>query len=106
MTDEEKAFGIVQRKTNTAILLRNWVTYLLRKCISQTERDAYHAPNMDIVKHVKTKFNNDLRSEIHIKAFRYKTEGNLDFFDKIITYSDILCKNRGDGEYEIRKVFT
>ena len=49
VTEEEKAFGIVQKRKTTGIIQRNWPTYLLRNCISQTERTAYHASNMAIL---------------------------------------------------------
>ena len=39
VSEEEKAFGIVQKKPTTGILLRNWLTYLLRDCIMQEERE-------------------------------------------------------------------
>ena len=38
VTDEEKAFGIIERKQTPGILIRNWITYLLRECISKEER--------------------------------------------------------------------
>lgn len=84
--EEEKAFGITQNNQTTGILLRNWLTYLLRHCIQQTERAAYKADkNVNFRRIVKTKFINAVRTEIRIKAIRYKNEGKLDYFDKIIT---------------------
>ena len=105
VTEEEKAFGITQKAT-TGILLRNWLTYLLRHCILQTERAAYHITKKNnLTRLAKTKFRNALGMEIHIKAMRYKKEGKTDFFDKMITYGEVLCKKRQKGGYEIREIF-
>ena len=106
VTEEEKAFGIVKKNQTTGILLRNWLTYLLRDCISQTERTAYHAPNINNLEHIKRKVNYNMELEIRIKALQYKTDGNLQLFEKMITHSGILCKKREDGEYELSKIFT
>ena len=106
VSEEEKAFGIVQKRTTTGILLRNWLTYLLRECIMQEEREAHYAPNKPNLEKTKQKFNKSMGLEIQIKAIRYKNENNLASFDKIITHAEVLCKKAEDGEYQIRHVFT
>ena len=50
VSDEEKVFGIVQKKTTTGIILRNWLTYLLRECITREEREAYYSPSPNVQK--------------------------------------------------------
>ena len=105
ITDEEKAFGITHKTKTIGILLRNWLTYLLRECILDAERAAYHTPKLGDLAYIKRKLNMAVKSEIRMKAFRYKNEGKVDFFDKIFTHADILCKKNEDGEYEIKKVF-
>ena len=103
VSEEEKAFGIIQNKQTTGILLRNWLTYLLRECISQAEREAhYKRTNLE---KIKKKFNQAMGLEIQIKAIRYRNEHNLAFFDKMITHSHVLCEKGEDGEYQIREVF-
>ena len=89
VTDEEKAFGIVLRKHTTGTMLRNWLTYLLRECIAKEERAAYHSRKANLEK-VKHYFNNIIQFEISKKAFRYKNENNLPFFDKIIAHAQAL----------------
>ena len=105
VSEEEKAFGIVQKKQTTGILLRNWLTYLLRQIISHAEREAHYAQGANQEK-IRKKFNQAMGSEIFIKSFRYKNENNLALFDKIITHEAVLCKKEEDGEYQIRDVFS
>ena len=50
ITEEEKAFGIVKKKQTDGILLRNWITYLMRECISYEERGGFP---LKIVEHRK-----------------------------------------------------
>ena len=51
VSEEEKASGISQqKKTITGILLRNWVTYLLRECILREETAAHYSAKPSIEK--------------------------------------------------------
>ena len=105
VTEEEKAFGIVQKKQTNGILLRNWLTYLLREFIAREERAAYHSAKKPNLLNFKTKFNSILEFEINAKLLRYKNENNMAFFEKIITHEQALCKISQGGEYDIIKVF-
>ena len=67
----------------------------------QEERFAYHAATKPNLQKVLQKFVNSLLFEIQIKAVRYENENRLPFFDKIITYKEVLCKKGESGEYEI-----
>ena len=90
VTEEEKAFGIVQKNQTTGILLRNWLTFLLREYITQEERAAYHAIKKTKLENSKTKFNHAVRFEMHLKIIRYRNENNLAFLEKIITHAEVL----------------
>ena len=106
ITNEEKAFGITRRRPTIGISLRNWLTNLLRNCISQAEREAYHASKTRVnVEYIKRKLNQALELEIEKKIIRYQNENNVAFFEKNIAYKEILCKKGLDEGYEIRKVF-
>ena len=70
----------------------------------QEERDAYHSSKPDLQK-TKKIFTQALEFEIYKKTIRYKNENKLAFFDKIITYEEVLCKKCESGEYQIREVF-
>ena len=105
ISEEEKAFGIVQKNMTIGIILRNWLTYLLRECIMQEERKAHYAPNKTNVEKTKEKFNQNIIFEIKKKFIRYKNENNLPFFDKMMTHAGVLCNQIEDGEYDVWKVF-
>ena len=105
VTEEEKAFGIVQKNQTKGILLRNWLTFLLREYITQEERAAYHAIKKNKLENSKKNFNHAVRFEMNLKIIRYRKENNLAFLEKIITHGEVLCKKREDGEYEIKQVF-
>ena len=103
VSNNERALGIVMKKPTTGVLLRNWLTFLLRKIISDAEREAYHVPYVNLDK-IKKTFNKAMVSEITIKAFRYRREGNSQSFDKIFTYDTVLCEKQEDGEYQIKHI--
>ena len=105
VTEEEKALGITQNKQTTGILLRNWLTYLLRENISEKERLCYHTSKKPDLEKAKQKFNEVVITEIKLKIIRHKNENSLAFFDKIMTHAEILCKKSENEEYEIRTVF-
>ena len=104
LTDEEKAFGITQKKSTTDILLRNWITYLLRECITLEERNAFHRkPSLE---NVKRRFNRTWTLEIKKNILRYEKENKLEYFEKIVTDRDVLCTKTTEGEYQITQVFS
>ena len=106
VSEEEKAFGISQKQKNkkqtmTGILLRNWVTYLLRECISREERAAHYSAKPNIEK-AKEKFNQAIEFEIYQKVLQYSKDNNLIFLDEMITHSEVLCIKQNDGEYQAK----
>ena len=105
VTEEEKVFGIIRKPRTTGILLRNWVTFLLRYCISQAERLAYHTQKKLPLEYVERKLYYELGMEVHIKYIQSKNDGKLENFDKIVTHSE-FCKKRENGEYTLRQLFT
>ena len=102
--DEEKVFGIIIKKTSPGILLRNWITYLLRACVAQIEREAHCAP-FDITNKIKRKVQHEVEQEVQHKLFRYTNENKLDLFDKIITHANVICEKQEDGKYTINHIF-
>ena len=81
VNDEEKTFGIVEKKKTPGILLRNWLTYILRECISKEERIAYHSAKTPNLQNIKRKFNNAVELDIH--AFFYIRNSGLRFVPKV-----------------------
>ena len=86
--------------------MRNWLTFFLRKCIADSEREAFYDTGESIIVKIKRKVNRAIGVEIDMKAYRYKHENNLAFFDKIITHAQVLCEKNQNEEYTIKNVFT
>ena len=104
VTEEEKAFGLIPKKKTNGILLRNWITYLLRESIEQEEKEAYYTKQGANVEKFKQKFKLEMSLEIKIKSFRYKNENNERFFENIITHAG-FCEKDGDGGYRLKDIF-
>ena len=102
---EEKAYGIVQKKPTPGILLRNWVTYLLREFIANQERAAYHSSKIPKLGQAKHLLNTEIEFELHRKLWRYKNDGNMATFDKFFAHGNILCRKVTDDEYEFINIF-
>jgi len=105
ITDEEKAFGIAQKKTTVGILLRNWLTYLLRQSITEQEKTSFYTSKKPQLEKFKQNFKYEIGTQIKAKQIRYKNENKLPFFDKIITYQNVLCTKTDNELYEIANVF-
>ena len=106
ITDEEKALGVVDIKSTTAMLLRNWLTYKLREQVMLFERMGYHSPNKVSFDLFKARFNQAMATEIKQLMFRYRNENKLPFFDEVIAYQGILCKKIQEGEYCFKTFFS
>ena len=105
LDDVEKALGIVKIKKPPGMNLRNWLGYKLREQILLFERSAYHqskVPTMDLF---KAKFNQTVAREIKLLMYRFKNEGRLAQFDKIVAFKGILCEKKGEKEYCLKKIF-
>ena len=105
ISNEEKAFGVVQKNLTPGPLVRNWLTYLLREFIAEEERRSYHTKKKPNLQKAKRDFNYAVKWEIRIKLLQYEHSGNTDKLDKIITHGDILCKKGDDEQYQIRDIF-
>ena len=105
VTLEEKGLGVNKKNPTTGILIRNWLTYSLREQIMKEERNAYKSqiiPNIDTF---KRKFNHHFHAQIQIKHLRYQNENNLQVFDKLITYADVLGSKIDENDYLITQIF-
>ena len=103
VSDVEKILGIARKTQKTGSLLRNWITFMLRKTIMQEERIAYHAATKPNAQRFLQKFANSLRFEIQKKLIRYEHEDRLSFFDEVMTFQGVLCK-KVNGAYEIQNL--
>ena len=86
VTKEEMAFGA---SGNTAkINLRNWLTFLLRECISEQERIAYKN-NQGLLnkREIKITYNVKLKEQI-LTTYRYHEQNNTMQFFKLMYCAD------------------
>ena len=68
ISDSEKAFGIVTEKPTSGILIRNWLTYKMRKAIEQVEREACFA-DFNVISKIKQKIQSSVGKELDQKLF-------------------------------------
>ena len=89
VTDEEKAFGLLGNTPH--IILRNWLTYVLRASIHQHENIAYHnklgLANETNIRHV---YNARVKRETTQNLVIYRNNGRFDIFEKYYTKNGIL----------------
>ena len=105
VTDEEKAFGIAQKNQTIGVLLRNWLTYSLRQKITDAEKKAHYTKQIPNLVSFKQNFNHHIAFLVRLKIIRYRNENKLDLFDKLMTYSNILCIKGDNDQYSIADVF-
>ena len=113
--NEEMAFGLVMKRpkndehhqpsSHHGIYVRNWLTFLIRKCISNMERKAHYS-NSNIVSRTKLKIHHNLVKELDKNLFILHSKGKTDVFHKFFAHNNILCKKKGEATYQINKIFT
>ena len=104
VNDQEKTLGLVDVKSSSGTLLRNWVTYKVREQIMKFERQAYYSGRPSI-ESFKVQFNQSMANEVKQIIHRYTNEGSVTKIDKVIAYKGILCKKASNGCYTINPIF-
>ena len=104
LDDVEKALGIVKIKKPPGMNLRNWLGYKLREQILLFERSAYHQSKVLTMDLFKAKFNQAVAREIKHLMYRFKNEGRLAQFDKIVAFKGILCEKRERRNIALKKI--
>ena len=99
---EEKILGIVEKKPTKGSLLRNWLTFILRQAISDTESKCFYAA-IDSLHAIRKNFHKLLREEVFLTSFRgsYRNKDNL--VDDVLTYNSVVCDKTEDGTYKIKE---
>ena len=103
VSNEEKAFGIVRKKPSNGVLARNWVTYLMRQVISDTERLAHYATIT--IPEIKNRIEEKFRSEVRIGFFRSDQGKHLFSFEEVITHKAVLSRRPRGGDLSINRLF-
>ena len=103
VSDMEKAFGLPGHTPN--ILLRNYMTFLLRECIADQERAAYHnGRGPSNLEDLKIRYNQKIKDEVYMKFNIYKHLGRLGFFEDVFAYRNYLIAWEKDN-WQILTIF-
>ena len=101
VSNEEKAIGIVEEKPNEGVLLRNWLTFLLRQAVVDAERECYYAPR-DSLHTIRKTFRKLIREEVFLASLRGKNQNRGDMVDKVILHNSVVCDKSDDGSYHVK----
>ena len=95
VSDMEMAFGLPGHAPN--ILLRNYMTFLLRECIADQERAAFHngRGSQNLID-LKIRYNQKIKDEVYMKFNIYKHLGRLGFFEAVFAYNNYLIAWEND----------
>ena len=89
VTTYEMAFGL--KGDTPCVILRNWLTYLLRHCIMEQESIAfYNQSKMANELEIKLKFNQMVKSETYKKYLIYQNLDRENYFRKIFATKGFL----------------
>ena len=89
VTTYEMAFGL--KGVTPCVILRNWLTYLLRHCIMEQESIAFHNQSkMANELEIKMKFNQMVKSEVYKKYLIYQNLDREYYFHKIFATKGFL----------------
>ena len=102
VSNEEKAVGIFEKRPTEGVLLRNWLTYVLRQAISDAERECYYKSS-DSLNVIKRKFRKILEEEVFLATLRGSNMNKDDFVNKVLIHNSVVCDKDDDGKYHIKE---
>ena len=98
------AFGL--KGTDPETTLRNWLTFLLRECLTTFELRAYHNQlGPENLLPFQLYYNARLRDEVTRIFLSYNSRGRPDIFEKYFCYSTALVERGDDGSLIITPPF-
>ena len=103
ISEKEMAFGLFG--TKPSIKLRNWMTFLLRRCIAIQENKAfYNKKGPQNIQEIKIIYNQTLKTEIWQKYNIFLKLERLDYFKKIFACKNYLIEEIG-GKWQVLTIF-
>ena len=96
-TLHERAFGLqpTNAKIRNPTIIRNWITFTLRRQILLEERRAYKKKSSyllsESLQRFFSKFNHDAREELKTKKLLYDIQGLASKFEKLVTIGDAIA---------------
>ena len=103
VSEHEKVFGVSGNTPN--VILRNWMTFLLRQCIVEHESIAFHnkkGQGNEIL--IKNSYNQMIKSEVWLKYNIFCNLGRLEYFERMFSVNDYLIE-KINGEWEILTLY-
>ena len=103
ITDTEKIFGIQGITPN--IILRNWMTFILRQIISEQENKAfYNKKGLGNIEDIKLLYNQKIKTDVWNKYNIYTSLGRIPYFTKTFAVNDhlIIWENQ---QWQILTIF-
>ena len=104
VTKQEMAFGIFGKTKN--IILRNWLTFLLRQTIAEHERLAYHnKKGLRNEMKIKMDYNEEVKRQVWQQLNILTNINRLDYFRESYAVNQYLIAWE-DDQWQILKLFT
>ena len=104
ITNEEKAFGLHGKRP--AILLRNWLTFILRETVAEYESIAFHNKlGLRNQRKIKLAYNAKVKQSVRQKYNILTNLGRDAFFENIFAVKDYLISWENNG-WQILTIFT
>ena len=89
VTNHEKVFGLIGN--TPAVILRNFLTFILRYCIVLQEVMAFHNnKGMSNLQEAKSRFNDMVKTEVMTKFRIYSHLGRNKYFEKNFVINELL----------------
>ena len=103
VTDSEKVFGLPE--TTPSAILRNWMTFLLRRCIVEHESIAYYnQKGLRNENDIKISYNQLVKTEVWLKYNIFSKHGRLEYFERLFAVNNHLIEWNNE-QWEILTLF-
>ena len=103
ITNQDKVFGLHGNTPN--VILRNWITFLLRQCIVEHENIAYYnKKGLGNETIIKTSYNQMVKTEVWAKYNIFSNLGRDEYFKKMFAVNNHLIIWNND-QWEILSLY-
>ena len=91
----------MKKKPFEDVVLRNWLTFVLRQAVANAERECYHTPR-DSLHTIRKTFRKILQDEVSLASLRGANQYKSDLIDKALLYKSVVCDKADDGGCRIK----
>ena len=104
ITEYEMAFGLFG--TTPPILLRNWLTFILRELVEKQEKRAYYNPGVcQNLRQFKIVYNQRVEKFLHRALLIYESNGDVEKFLTSFGCGNVIISPDDDGSVTVHKPF-